>query len=418
MSGVPSGPEWASSNVTEPCYGGSVVNAGGASHGCVIARRWDANAEVQRRVRAQHVAGGLDRRNAVDAGDAEGRVPRACQQLLGGIGNHRHRSVDEWEVLADRELGGRRCCLLTAVVRDLHQKFGQQHAAVEAVLDAVEQFATDPERRRHHSAGLAAVYSLGEDVDAQRSTDQAAQRSRHPPSLVVEASGVEAQDEARRADPVGERVEVCRQVGTTALLACFDQHEASVVAQPTCLRGFDREDRREGGIAVVRAAAAIQAVAVDDRLPRAEVVAPSGHLRLLVEVAVEQDRVVGRTRPERWHLHQDHGCATGQLMDLDRHSCHGTARAPRGRARRPGPCDRVRSHFRVVQHRHVRDLDVVVQRRNDLVAPHPVDVIRQVRHRRTPMRRSMACSASATMAFTRSAAGTNSPIAPTPVRRA
>ena len=67
--------------------------------------------------------------------------------------------------------------------------------------------------RRHDAAGVAGVHALVQDVDAQRAADQAAQRGGDPQPLVVEAAGVEAQHEARRAEAVGERLEVGRQVG-------------------------------------------------------------------------------------------------------------------------------------------------------------------------------------------------------------
>ena len=146
----------------------------------------------------------------------------------------------------------------------------------------------------------------------------------------------------------------------------------------------------------------------------AEVFSPAGHLRLLVEMAVEQHGVVGGTCSERRHLHQDDRCAAGKLVDLDGESDDGAFGAPRA-----DEFDRpihvtVLAPVRVVQHRHVGDLDVVVKGRNDLVAPHAVDVIGEVRHRRAPTSRSIARSASATIVFTSSAAGTNVSIAPTP----
>ena len=82
-----------------------------------------------------------------------------------------------------------------------------------------------------------------EDLDAQRAADQPAQRRGHPQPLVVEAARVEAQHEARRADAVGERLEVGGQVGAAALLAGLDQHDAAGVAQAVRLRGLDGAGR-------------------------------------------------------------------------------------------------------------------------------------------------------------------------------
>ena len=47
----------------------------------------------------------------------------------------------------------------------------------------------------------------------EREVDDPAQRRREPHPVVVDASRVEADDEARRADAVGERLDVGRQVG-------------------------------------------------------------------------------------------------------------------------------------------------------------------------------------------------------------
>ena len=63
--------------------------------------------------------------------------------------------------------------------------------------------------------------------------------------------------------------------------------------------GLEGRDGRERRVAVVGAAAPVEAVAVDDRLPRAEAGAPARERRLLVEVPVEQHGVVGGTVDRR-----------------------------------------------------------------------------------------------------------------------
>ena len=72
-------------------------------------------------------------------------------------------------------------------------------------------------------------------------------------------------------------------------------------APPAALDRLDGAEAGEGGVAVVGPAPAVQAVALPHRQPRSEAVPPAGHLGLLVEVAVEQDRVVrvaaGRPAP-------------------------------------------------------------------------------------------------------------------------
>ena len=83
------------------------------------------------------------------------------------------------------------------------------------------------------------------------------------------------------------------------------------------LHRLDGGEGGEGGVAVVGAAPAVEAVAVMHRRPRTEAVVPAGHLRLLVEVAVEDDGVVGVAVAER-----------GDLAHHDRRAAR-RARAPR-----------------------------------------------------------------------------------------
>ena len=114
-----------------------------------------------------------------------------------------------------------------------------------------------------------------EDVDAQRAGREAAQRGGDPHSFVVETAGVEADHEARAADAVAQLLDVRGQVGAAALLGRFDEHDAPRVGEPGELRRLDGEQRGERGVAVVGAASAVQPVALEHRLPRAEVLAPT-----------------------------------------------------------------------------------------------------------------------------------------------
>src|SRR3546814_3427039 len=67
---------------------------------------------------------------------------------------------------------------------------------------------------------------------------------------------------------------------------------SSDVCSSDLLQRLDRGQRSVDRVAIVGAAAAVQPVAAQHRLPRAEVVVPAGHFRLLVEVSVEQHAVV------------------------------------------------------------------------------------------------------------------------------
>ena len=177
-----------------------------------------------------------------------------------------------------------------------------------------------------------------EDVDRQRAAGQASQRRRDPQPVVVVAARVEAHDERRRPDLVGQGLQVGGEVGGAALLARFDEHQAAGVGAAGPLHGLDGGQRGERRVAVVGATAPVQAVALDHRRPRPEAVAPAVHLRLLVQVAVEEHGVVAGTVAEGGDVHDDERRAAGQLGDVDRQAGdragRGTSRPP-GRRRRP-----------------------------------------------------------------------------------
>ncbi len=128
----------------------------------------------------------------------------------------------------------------------------------------------------------------------------------------------------------------------------------------------DRGERREDRVAVVGAAAAVQLVALDHRRPRTEALAPAGHLRLLVEVAVEHDGVARRAAGAR-DVDEDHRRARRrQLHDLERRALGELLLAPSPRAASTAfsmwPCSLPLG----IEHRRlVRDLDVVDERRDD-----------------------------------------------------
>jgi hypothetical protein len=87
-------------------------------------------------------------------------------------------------------------------------------------------------------------------------------------------------------------IDVEGQVVAAALLAGFDQHDAARVVQTLRAQRAKRRHRGEDGVAVVRAAAAVEPGAASHRRPGAESRRPAAHLGLLVEVPVEQHGVV------------------------------------------------------------------------------------------------------------------------------
>ena len=108
-----------------------------------------------------------------------------------------------------------------------------------------------------------------EHAHVELAGQQPAQRRRDPQVVVVGAARVEADHEARRADALRERLDVGREVAAAALLAGLDQHDAAGCAgtrPPAPPRSQVSDGERR--VAVVGAAAAVQAVALDHRLPR------------------------------------------------------------------------------------------------------------------------------------------------------
>jgi hypothetical protein len=108
-------------------------------------------------------------------------------------------------------------------------------------------------------------------------------------------------------------VDIEGQVVAAALLAGLDQNHAAGVGHALVAQGQKGRKRAEHRIAVIGAAPAIEPVALDYRLPRPQSLGPAVHLRLLVQMAIEQDRVVHLA----WNLDQDHGRAAGQAHHLE-----------------------------------------------------------------------------------------------------
>ena len=163
------------------------------------------------------------------------------------------------------------------------------------------------------------------------------------------------------------------QVVAAGLLAGLDQDHAARMRDVLVLQRCDGSERAEHGIAVVGAAAAVELVALDQRHPGAEALEPAGHLRLLVEMAVEQHRLLAGAA--RRHLDQDHrrpslepddlqrgaGKAGNLLAGIALEHADGVLHVAMGL---PG---------RVERRRLVGDPDVVDQRRHDLVVPGSLD---------------------------------------------
>ena len=251
-------------------YGGSAVSA--APIAASAARRdrtsvAGGTTELQRRVRSQHVAGRL-----------VGGMPSTpvtlsvgcqvwCQQLLGRVVDHRGRrrrrtgsASPIGELGRGRRrpgAGGRRGCRRAAR--------RQQHLAGDAVLDAVEQLArrcgtTTARRRWPRRSARPRSGSSTRSVPP----DQTAQRRRDPQPVVVEAAGVEAQHQARRAD-AGRRAPrgtPGRSGLPLSSLASISTTQRAWAPPAACAASMAAQ-RGERGVAVVGAAAAVEPIALD-----------------------------------------------------------------------------------------------------------------------------------------------------------
>src|SRR5882762_7410779 len=130
--------------------------------------------------------------------------------------------------------------------------------------------------------------AFGENLDAEFSADQAAQRCRRPELLVIAASGIQRDTQARLPDTPRQMLYIMRQVETAALFASLDDDDASRVRNRVRLQRADRAETREHRVAIVGAATSLKSFRLWYWSPSAGTFAPTRHLRLLVHVSVEQ----------------------------------------------------------------------------------------------------------------------------------
>ncbi len=217
------------------------------------------------------------------------------------------------------------------------------------------------------------MHALGEDLDAEIAGCHAPQRGGAPQLVVVAAARVQADDEIRAADTRCERVQVGGEIVAAALLAGLDDDDAAGMGNPLIPQGVDRRQAGEGGVAVVGAAPTVEPVALDDGVPRPEALAPALHLRLLVQVSVQDDRAVGRVAARR-HVHIKERCAFAEAHHLEGHVRQGMGPAPPLEERDGVVHVAVARPVRVEGGGLVGDLDVLDELRDDGVVPEPVDV--------------------------------------------
>ena len=133
------------------------------------------------------------------------------------------------------------------------------------------------------------MHALGQHLDCEHAVHQTTQRSRPPQLVVIAAARVEPQHQCRRANARREQFEIRRQVVAAAFLAALDQHRNTRVRPAGFFQAFERSQGAEHGIAVIGAPAAIQLAVFNHGGPRSQALAPAGHLRLFVEMTVDQN---------------------------------------------------------------------------------------------------------------------------------
>src|SRR5439155_12092442 len=130
---------------------------------------------------------------------------------------------------------------------------------------------------------------------------------------------------------------------------------------------LERRDGAEHRVAVVGAAAAVELALLDHRRPRAEPLAPAGHLGLLVEVAVDQHRVLAGTGTG--NTDEQAGRAPFEPHDLELHARDRVLLAPARGESRGFVYIAMRLPVAVEVRRLGRDADVFDEGRDDRVLP-------------------------------------------------
>ena len=219
------------------------------------------------------------------------------------------------------------------VRRDLGAQRRQDHLAGVGVLHPVKEPPRHAEARRHHAARVAGVDPLGDGRDPEVAVDVAAQGGAQPHPLVVSRAAVEAHHEPRRPDAPLEVVHVSGEVRAPALLAGLDQADAARVWRALILQRFKSAEGSEHGVPIVRRPATVELAVLDHGLPGTLVLIPAGHLGLLVQVAIHEDRAAVRAgrHAKGGHLHEQRRRQALEADDLDGHTRELPLAAPGGR---------------------------------------------------------------------------------------
>ena len=229
------------------------------------------------------------------------------------------------------------------------------------------------------------MHALGQDLDLERAAGHAAQRRREPELVVVAGARIQADHQRHVAQARPQRVDVGQQVVRARFLAGFDQADDARMLHLLRLERLHRGDAGVDGIAVVGAAAPVELAVLVLGRPGAEVAAPAGEFRLLVQVAVHQHGL-RRRRPGRRDLEEQHRRAARQAHDLERQAFDLLRLDPGRRVAHHGFDVAVLHPVLVEAGRLGRNGDVLGQLRDDVAVP-LVGGVGQARRRRRACRR-------------------------------
>ena len=170
-------------------------------------------------------------------------------------------------------------------------------------------------------------------------------------------------------------IEVGRQVVASALLAALDENHAARVRPAFVLQRLQRGERAEHRVAVVGAAAPVELAVDHARLPRPVALVPADHLRLLVEVAVDQNGF----RLLSCDFHEQHRRAALEAYDFELHALERVRLAPLHCELQRRVDVAVLLPVAVEVRRLRRDADVFGDRRDDRVVPELSDGFQDAR---------------------------------------
>ena len=184
--------------------------------------------------------------------------------------------------------GGCRAGLRQTISRHLDVKSRWQQAPSGAVFQTVEHLPHDAETRWHQPGGVTGVDAFGQHLNLEDTTGHAAQAGRQPKLVIVARPAVQADHQTHVTQAGTQHVHVGQQVVRATFFTGLDQAHDPGMGRPLRLQGLYGRDAGVDGIAIVRAASAVQLAVLPFGCPGAEIAAPAVEFRLLVEMTIHQ----------------------------------------------------------------------------------------------------------------------------------